>query len=189
MKLGKRLAMLMAALLLVPGVILAQQANSPSSQTPAMTHLRVDIVLSEYSGDKKISSLPYTMYVGVKDQEHGANQESLRMGVRVPMATNAEGSQFNYQYVGTDIDCYASSETGDRYRLQITIDRSSVYSPEQGSTSEDQFHVSGGHPVLRSFNARFDLALRDGETGEGISATDPFNGHVLKVSVTIHVVK
>jgi hypothetical protein len=42
---------------------------------------------------------------------------------------------------------------------------------------------------MRNFNSGFDLVLRDGETGEGVSATDPFNGHVLKVSVTIHVVK
>ena len=189
MILGKRLAILMAGLLLVPGALYAQQQATPA-QTPAMTHLRVDIVLSEYSGEKKISSLPYTVYVGAKDKEHpGAAKESIRMGLRVPVASNSEGSQFYYQDIGTDIDCWASTEGDERYRIEGNIDRSSIYSADESNPGGEQTKTSAGHPVVRHFSSGFDLVLRDGETGEGVSATDPFNGHVLKISVTIHVAK
>jgi hypothetical protein len=198
MKMGWRMAWILAGLLLVPGVVRAHHQTSPVlvmqekadvPNVPAMTHLRVDLILAEYSGEKKISSLPYTIYVGVGDTNHPTPGQSIRMGVRVPIATNAEGNQFNYESVGTNIDCRASAEADGRYRIEVTIDRSSIYSPDEGGSSGEQVRISGGHPIMRSFNSRFDLGLRDGEAGEGISATDPFNGHVLKVSVTIHVVK
>jgi hypothetical protein len=189
MKLGKRMAGLVAGLLLIPGATHAQQQPS-AAQMPSMTHLRVDIVLTEYSGDKKISSLPYTMYVAASDSNHPSPQwESLRMGVRLPVAMNDQGTQFNYESVGTNLDCWASSEGDGRYRIDSKVDRSSIYSPEEGTSSGEQTRISGGRPILRHFSTGLDVALRDGETGEGVSATDPFNGHVLKVSVTIHVVK
>jgi hypothetical protein len=188
MKLAIRTAgLLTGLLLLVPGVMHAQQATS--SPTMAMTHLRVDITLTEYNGDKKISSLPYTMYIGVRDKDHSAAKESLRMGVRVPIATNAEGTQFNYDSVGTNIDCWANLQEDGRYQVQGEISRSSIYTADDNGSSNEQARIVGGHPILRNFDSGFDLVLRDDETGEGISATDPFNGHVLKVSVTIHVVK
>jgi hypothetical protein len=188
MKLGWRMAWILIGLLLVPVSMEAQQQTTPPEK-PAMTHLRMDLVLVEYAGEKKISSLPYTIYVGVGDTNYSPQWQSLRMGVRVPVATNAEGTQFNYESVGTDVDCRASAEGDGRYRIEVKIDRSSLYSPDESASGGDQIHVNGTHPILRSFNSQFDLGLHDGETAEGISATDPFNGHVLKVSVTIHVVK
>src|SRR5690242_9047168 len=89
MKMGWRMAWILAGLLLVPMTMQAQQQPAPAEK-PAMTHLRVDLVLAEYSGDKKISSLSYTMYVGVGDRDHDAPRESIRMGVRVPIVTAAE---------------------------------------------------------------------------------------------------
>lgn len=188
MKLGWRMAWILVGLLLVPMALRAQQQAAPPEK-PAMTHLRVDLVLIEYSGEKKISSLPYTIYVGVGDHYHDTPRQSLRMGVRVPIATGQQGTQINYNSVGTDIDCLASAMSDGRYRLEVNINRSSIYSPDDGSGGGEQIHVSGTQPILRSFDSGFDLGLHDGEVAEGISATDPFNGHVLKVSVTIHVVK
>lgn len=185
MKLAIKLTGILLVLLLVPGVMRGQQSTS-SPSTPAITHLRVDLVLAEYSGEKKISSLPYTLYVGVKDKEHAAGRESLRMGVRVPIGST---ESFNYQDIGTNIDCWASAEEDGRYRIEGEVNRSSAYSPGDEGGMNGQTGIVGGHPILRSFSSGFDMVLRDGETGEGISATDPFNGHVLKVSVTIHVVK
>ncbi|HKW89137.1 MAG TPA: hypothetical protein VJN21_10305 [Candidatus Acidoferrales bacterium] len=197
MKLAIRTAGFLAGLfLLVPGVMRAQQASS--APTTAMTHLRVDLVLTEFNGEKKISSLPYTMYV-LANPNH-ENWESLRMGVKVAVADrpvpasvaanpNLQSVQFNWQNMGTNIDCFAQPEGDGRYQVGGKIDRSSIYSADQTGGAEEQPQVLGGMPIMRSFNSGFNLVLRDGETGEGVSATDPFNGHVLKVSVTIHVVK
>lgn len=200
MKLGLRLTGILMGLFLVAGMTRAQQQTGPApAPAPAVTHLRVDLVLMEYEGEKKISSLPYTLYIGVAP-EIGNHffWQSLRMGVRVPIATGpsavssaATSVQFSYQDLGTDIDCGAAAEADGRYRIEAKIDRSSIYAPNEGESGGDrsQMNVVPHEPIIRHFNSGFDLRLRDGETGEGISATDPFNGHVLKVSVTIHVVK
>jgi hypothetical protein len=42
---------------------------------------------------------------------------------------------------------------------------------------------------LRNFNSSFTLLLRDGQTAQVSSATDPISGEVLKVVVTLNVVK
>ena len=198
MKLGLRLTGIMLGMFLVAGMTRAQQQTNPAP-APAVTHLRVDLVLMEYEGEKKISSLPYTLYIGVAP-EIGNHffWQSLRMGVRVPIATDTgfdnggrPKPQFSYQDLGTDIDCGAAAEANGQYRIEAKIDRSSIYPPNEGASGGDQpqMNVVPHEPIIRHFNSGFDLKLRDGETGEGISATDPFNGHVLKVSVTIHVVK
>lgn len=200
MKLGAKAAGILLGLLILPVSLRAQQQSTPSEK-PAMTHLRVDLVLAEYSGEKKISSLPYTIYVAAGDDNDLFSHrywQSVRMGVRVPIATGpgavssaAVSVQFNYQDLGTNIDCGAAAEADGRYRVEAKIDRSSIYAPDEGESGGDrpQMNVVPHEPIIRHFDSGFDLKLRDGETGEGISATDPFNGHVLKVSVTIHVVK
>jgi len=43
--------------------------------------------------------------------------------------------------------------------------------------------------ILRNFNSSFTLLLRDGQTAQVSSATDPISGEVLKVVVTLNVVK
>ncbi|HEV2490443.1 MAG TPA: hypothetical protein VGT03_11585 [Candidatus Acidoferrales bacterium] len=201
MKLGAKAAGILFGLLILPVGLRAQQQSTPAEK-PAMTHLRVELVLAEYSGEKKISSLPYTVYVAAGDDNDLFSRrywQSVRMGVRVPIALGPQASsgvtasttQFSYQDLGTDIDCGAAAEADGRYRIEAKIDRSSIYAPDEGESGGDrpQMNVVPHQPVIRHFNSGFDLRLRDGETGEGISATDPFNGHVLKVSVTIHVVK
>lgn len=190
MKLATRIAVIVLALLSVSFALRAQQ-TAPSS-VYSMTHLRVDLLLTEYNGEKKVSSLPYTVYVGAPDTNHSAPSAYLRMGVRVPILTggNAQASQFTYSNVGTNIDCNATAVGDGLYRLQLTVARSAVYSPEDAAkTAEGGIHYGGNQPILRDFNSRFDLSLHDRETAEGMSATDPFNGHVMKVDVTIHVEK
>ena len=44
-------------------------------------------------------------------------------------------------------------------------------------------------PIIRQFRALFRLLLRDGQTVQGTMATDPVSGRVLKLDVTLNVVK
>ncbi|MGB7024269.1 MAG: hypothetical protein WBD73_10770, partial [Candidatus Acidiferrales bacterium] len=61
MKLTLRMAGILVALLLMPVVNRAQeQAKTPNDQS--ISHVRIDLLLTEYDGQKKISSLPYTIY-------------------------------------------------------------------------------------------------------------------------------
>lgn len=44
-------------------------------------------------------------------------------------------------------------------------------------------------PVLRNFKSSSSMILRDGQTGQYLAATDPVGGEVLKIDVTLNVVK
>lgn len=195
MKLSSKVAVIFTVGFLAIAFVHAQQAQK--SDQVAMNHLRVDILLTEYEGEKKINSLPYTLYVGVTDPQHGPNAPSayLRMGVRVPVATGSVSAntntlvntQFQYQDVGTNIDVDATKLDDGVYRLQCTVERTAV-SPHQGMGSENQSGILP-LPAITRFNSRFELSLHDGQSAEGMSATDPFSGHVMKINVTVHVLK
>lgn len=168
-----------------------EQSKTPPDKQANISHLRVDLLLTEYAGEKKVNSLPYTLYVGASDLHVNASRAFLRMGVRVPIATgplNGPTTQYEYQNVGTNIDTQASKIDEATYRLNCNVERTAVSSPNDGALPEEPRNMAN-LPVLSNFNSQFEISLHDGETGEGLSATDPFNGHVLKISVTLHVVK
>lgn len=191
MKLSMKVAAISLCLLLAAAFARAQdQPKASDSQSADMTHLRLDILLTEYDGDKKVISLPNTMFLEARP--HNAQERSLRMGLKVPIATNSgatEGTQWQYQDVGTNIDARATALGDGSYDLDLRVDRSSVYSADQSKNDTERIPRTAGLPIVRAFITSFDLGLHDGQTAEGSSATDPFNGDVLKVSVTLHVLK
>ena len=185
MKLTLRTAGILVALLLMPMVNHAQeQAKAPNDQS--ISQVRIELLLTEYDGQKKISSLPYTIYAESSPQRNRATVGKLRMGVRVPVDT--AGGGFSYMDVGTNIDCDPWTLGDGSYDLSISVNRSSIYAPSQGENEGEQIHA-GGRMVIRNFSTDFHLKLHDGETADGTSATDPLNGHILKISVTLHVIK
>ena len=193
MKLGVRMGTLLACLLFATAVALPQDQAKSSNEQPA-SHLRIDFLLTEYNGQQKISSLPYTI-----SMEAGADNRpgisSIRMGVKVPVVQGVDGqgraSQYTYMDMGTDLDCRAKSGGDGSYNLDLTISRSSVYAEAANATQAEAqaLRPVGTYPVVQTFRTDFPLRMHDGETEEGTSATDPFNGHVLKVTVTLHVIK
>jgi hypothetical protein len=189
-KLRTRVAGILLAMLIVPACVRAQQQPNTSADE-SMTRLRLDIVLSEYDGSKEVDNLPYTLFL--ESGPHGARTRSVRMGLKVPIATSASdngvGTQYTYQDVGTDIDARATTVGEGLYDLDLDVNRSSVYPANQSADESERIPRMGGLPVVRAFRSSFGLALRDGQTTQGPSATDPFNGHVLKISVTLHVIK
>lgn len=195
MKLSMKVAAMFLCLLLAAAFARAQQEQlKPANATPAnIPHLRVDILLTEYAGDKKVNSLPYALHVGASDFVHGlhADEANLRMGVRVPFAAGpltGPSTQYEYQNIGTNIDVQAFEIDAGTYRLQCNVERTAVSSPDQEANLQQGRNLAS-LPVLSNFSSKFELSLHDGESGEGLSATDPFNGHMMKIEVTIHVVK
>jgi Flp pilus assembly secretin CpaC len=159
--------------------------DAPKGPVP----LRVQVVISKYQGDKKTSSLPYTVSVN-SDRARA----SLRMGGQVPIVTTvtvgqgAEARQqpsVQYRDVGTSIDVMASVIDDTRYRLDLTIENSSVYTESpQANTLR-----GGDHPAFRSFRSSDTLILKDGQSAQYTTATDTISGEVVKVDVTLTVVK
>jgi hypothetical protein len=163
-------------------------AEAPKSVTP----LRVQVVFNEYDGDKKISSLPYTLLVNA---DSGGPQAAVRMGLRVPIEVSGGGpnvnKQFQYQDLGIDLDGTANSTDNGRFLLRLNVEKSSAYAPGSGQKpgSLEGNEIVGGQPIIQRFRSQINLLARDGQTIQSTVATDPVTGHVLKVDVTLNVIK
>lgn len=167
-----------------------QEKPKTEEQAKTVVPLKVTVVFNEFDGEKKLSSLPYTLFLKV-----GGEQKSylgnMRMGVRVPIATGGKDSQIQYQDVGSNIDCEARSAEDGRYLLDLRLERSSLYTSrdEHSADQKAEEQPHGNPPVLRTFRANLALMLRDGQTMQSTVATDPLNGHIVRVDVTLNVVK
>lgn len=152
--------------------------------------LKVSVVFNEYDGEKKLSSLPYTLFL--KMDEHRQYLGSIRMGVRVPIKTGEATIQ--YEDIGSNIDCTGQLAEDGKYVLDLAVERTSIYAGTPlkdehpaDAKIEDQLH--GSQPLVRRFRAVYALMMRDGQTTQSVVGTDPLNGHVVKVDVTVNVLK
>jgi hypothetical protein len=181
-----RFAPLAAALVLACVAPMRAQEGGVAAptQTPAASRalvaIKVQLVLSRYQGEKKLSSMPYIMWLTANDRE----RTNLRMGVEVPIG-NGQGG-FNYRSVGTNIDSRAETVDSGIFKVMLTINDSAV----QFQDGDKPFPaVPSTPPALRSFLANFTILLRDGQTAQYTSASDPVSGEVLKVDATLNVLK
>ena len=183
-----------AALMLLTTIAVAAQESQPAaaqSKPPATVpvSMKVSLVFSRYQGEKKISSVAHTLWVTAGDRT------SLRLGTQVPVPTTMmkDGGgavqSYNYRDVGTNIDCSATPVPDGGYRLNITITDSSVYFADQADSPVRSTTSSTGAPAFRNFNTTFTIVLRDGQTGQATSVTDPVSGQSIKVDATVNVQK
>jgi hypothetical protein len=197
------------AALLLFAVPAAKAQDKPATETPAPEVIeqpaRLQIVLTEYDGTKKISSMPYSIPFILS---RTPLTSSLRMGVRVPVNTSSKTGESSLTYVdvGTNIDVsdidYRMNQnhvpaTSGRFSVDIKIDRSSLYVPSRDKDG----HIDGGkdwtagepppgnEPMIRQFRGDVTLLLRDGQELEATVATDPLTGRVLKVEAVLNILK
>jgi hypothetical protein len=169
----------------------APNKSQPSAPTP----LRVQVVFTKYQGETKVASLPYTLTCNTGER----SPSILRMGIEVPVPVplkDSSGLSIQYKSVGTNIDCRAGAASPDgRFRLDLNVEQSSIYSapedkerrgkPAPGTTEAGP----AGVPMFRTFRSTFNPILRDGQTVQYTAATDPVSGEVVKIDVTVNVVK
>jgi hypothetical protein len=169
-------------------VLLAALADAPvavAQDKVAMVPLKVQLVVSRHTGDKKISSLPYTLWLTANDRK----MTSVRMGVQVPIpsVTTKDGvsvPSYNYRDVGTNIDCQAQGPTDGAFSLDIRLNDSSV-----SFDAKESGPALKGAPAFRNFTANFNILLKDGQTAQYATATDPLTGETLRVDATLTVLK
>ena len=186
---------------LTPGLVVRGQEQpadaNTKSQPVAATPIKLQIVFAEYDGDKKVKSLPYTIY-------HNSSHNSIlqpdftkvRIGSRVPVVTGTAngGAQFQYLDVGTNLDCRSVRNNDGKFLVQLSVERSWVEgdtpthmsnnAPQQ-SASADSFR----EPIIRNIRSDQYISLRDGQTVETTAATDPISGRTVRIEVTLNVVK
>ena len=169
--------------------------GTPSSDVSV--DLSVEVTISRYQGDDLVSSLPYVLSLTTDRDGRG----SLRMGAEIPvmnrpMPTNPAnaavpdpvrflpGMSYTYRSVGTQIDSFARSAGGDRYKVTVIIEESSVYGED--ATAMEAFRAPGV-PVFRSFESSNTLVLRDGQSRQYTAAADRVTGESIRVDVALTV--
>lgn len=157
------------------------EARPERPARPAPTaNLRVQLVISRHRNDKKTASLPYTFNVTA-----GGDRTRLRMGVETPVPVGPGSTSFNYKTVGTNIDCTARELGTGVYQVWINLENSSAAA---GEKSDSDVPMTSA-PLFRKFETGLNLLLRDGQTAQAVASTDPVTGEVVKIDVTMNVVK
>ncbi len=174
----------------------------PDPRNLSTATLRVQVVILRSQDGKKEASLPYTFVVGAKPMPSGsvsldgAGRVKLRMGVETPVRVTSFApdspatpvTSYQYKNIGTDIDCTAGDMLDGRYQLALSVENSSVHA-DSARTSGSSPADAGAPPLFRSFSVSLYPILRDGQTIQTVASTDPVTGEVVKIDVTLNVVK
>ena len=158
------------------------QKTAPATPKPP-TPLKITVVISRWQGEKKTASLPFTLSVNADDPR---GSSTLRMGESVPVpqqatsGPNAPVVSYSYRQVGTNIDSQAKSVDDNRFAVMVAIEDSQIFTDAAKPS---------GLPSFQSFNSTMNIILKDGQTTQYTTATDKINGEVVKVDVTLNVVR
>lgn len=187
----KLMSVLVATVVAIP-VVAQEKVDLPKGRPP-MKSVRLEVVLSRYQGDRKVSSRPYMMSLGT------GKQNTLRVGTEVPIVVTTfkpandqmpiftPVSSFQYKNVGINMECTVSVLDDGRYALDpIAVEDSSVY---EGDNPPAPVQKPLEAPFFRTRQMRGTVVLKDGETTTFYSATDPATGELIKGEVTLTVLK
>jgi len=174
----KRQLLAVAAIVtLVLGAVGRAQDKAP----PGLVPVKLQVVISRYQGEKRVSNLPYMLAV-----DAGGGKASLRSGLEMAVSVKVDdkASPIQYKPFGTNIDATLTRLDDGRFRLLLNVEDSSVYGDDPASLASAKSAT-----MFRSFKWGGELLLSDGQSSQFMTATDKFNGEVTKVDVTLNVVK
>src|SRR5688572_8894998 len=170
----------------------ASSARVAEKRLPVQVH----VVISRLQGQKKLSSVPYAIAVNA-GWLSTAGRSQLRAGARVPVpVTTMQGSgdaakqpirSYNYEQLGTSIDCSVAQFEGGLFSVFVTVSDTSVDLPSP--TGQGAMQTLNEVPIIRNFTSTNELTLRDGQSAQFTAATDRISGEVTRVDVTLNVVK
>jgi hypothetical protein len=153
------------------------EANKPT--------LRVQLVISRFEGEKKLGSLPYSFIV----TPNMPSMMHIRFGVEAPVPSpnfvpdsTGKPGIVQYRSLGTNIDCFNVRDlTGGRYQFDVNLQNSAAL--PGADPSKDS------RPLFRQFDTSFTAVLKDGQSMQTIASTNPVTGEVIKIDVTLNVVR
>jgi hypothetical protein len=194
MKMVRFVLAVLLALSAVPSR-LGPQENPKADALKPSTTLKVQVILAENEGEKKVANLPYTFFLKAPDPTSPLpSWTMLRIGSRVPVYAGKEGGM-QYIDIGTSIDARAKSTDSGRFELYLKLERSWVegevsITPGGGPNGPtDQNAPRFKEPIIRQFKTDLDLTMHDGESMQTAQASDPLSARVLSITVSINVAK
>jgi hypothetical protein len=175
------------ALVVVSGAgrIDAQQAGAGAAvekATPPMVPLKVTVTISRFEGEKKTASLPFVLWVNTGREGGGIRMSS---DVPVPVVTMKDGvatSSYTYRSLGTNIDCSATALGDGLFRISLSVEDQQVFRTVAAQ-------ADGARASFQTFRATNQPILRDTQTVQFAVATDKTSGEVIKLDVTLNLVK
>lgn len=181
-----------------------QAADKPAPVLPTIP-VRVDVTMTRFQGEKKVSSLPFSLYASATP--YGRQQPvSLRMGIDVPVgkststetrnsqapanttptnSTATTSTKVDYRNVGTNIDCWATRIDETHFSVYVSVNDSSIYSADGDTKNLKNLDPA----AFRTFSTSNTVVLRDGQTLLFGTGTDKVSGEVLKIEVTLTAIK
>lgn len=183
----------------VPVPAQGRGAAPPPPGLKPILPIKVDIVLMRFQGEKKISSLPFSVWVSANEPRlpgqpsAGFRPTSLRMGVDVPAGqvatTNAQGvttTQPNYRAVGTKIDVSAEETEAGLFSLYLSIEDSAIFAGD----SSGKVSLNASDPAaFRTFNTYNRITVKPGPPVQFTTAADMITGEVVRIEVAVTVLK
>jgi hypothetical protein len=181
---GSTVALAMA-LACAGSTVFAQDKPAPAADTP----LQVQIVISRYQGDKRVSSLPYTLSMSTTS---GMSQANLRLNSEVPVPTtiftpagdgkpSSSSTSYTYRTVGTNIDVRSVARMDGKYGLSVAVQETYVQLPTGDK--------GVGTPSFGNYQSNNTVYVKDGEMAQFTAATDRVTGEVVRVEVTAKAMK
>jgi type II secretory pathway component GspD/PulD (secretin) len=147
--------------------------------------LKVTVSISRYEGEKRTASLPFVLWVNT------GGQGSIQMGSDVPVpqasisvkdGVTTPGQSYTYRSLGTNLSVSAVALGDGLFKLNVVVQDSQVF----------RMPAAGGAqlgPVFQNFRSNNEPILRDGQSVQFAVATDKTTGEVIKIDVTLNLVK
>jgi hypothetical protein len=154
----------------------AAQAQ-PQAQSDKIP-VKLLVVISSFEGDKKVSSMPYTLLATANGSE-----VTFQSGSNVPIPSS-NGGGVSYTNIGTTLRCTVTTEAGS-FKVSINFSDKTVVSNKTPPTSANGPVRNPDYPTLHDVNYISAVSIKDGETKQLISAPDKVTGEILKIDVTL----
>jgi hypothetical protein len=166
-------------MLAIPSVaIFANVAVAQPQAQPDKIPVKLQFVISTFEGDRKVSSIPYTLLATAN-----GGQVTFLNGANVPIQVSGDG-KITYTNIGTTIVCTVTTEAGN-FRVNISFDEKSVTPAKTPASPAGTAPKPPESPSIRDVNYNGTITIKDGETKQLIAAPDKGTGEVTKVDVTL----
>ncbi|HXT72011.1 MAG TPA: hypothetical protein VN700_19815 [Vicinamibacterales bacterium] len=170
-------------------------ATAQMGQVVVPVTVKLTVVLSRFTGDKKTGNLPFLLMVIPGSGERDGESTDLQTGARVPVPTttfnqdkSSPTTSYQYQQFGTNIRAQARviDPSAGIYSVSLAVTDSQLLSD---SPEQVQYAQGVRLPRYQSFTSSNRLILKDGQTIQYTAATDKTSGEVIKLDVTLNVIK
>ena len=180
----------------------AEQGTQAQQATLATMPVQVDVVMTRWQGEKKVSSMPFVLMANASNRQ--GNSTSIRMGVDVPVGTSTSNTTqtqgtpastqravatarvaTEFRNVGTDIDAIVSRIDATNYSVGLNIRDSSIFTSDQTKMPNTMVDPT----AFRTFSASNTMNMQDGQTRLFGVATDKITGETMRIEVKLTVLK